>query len=180
MQRMRGFTIIELMVTIAVVGVLVALAAPSFRTMILNQQSEGLGENLVTAFQLARSEAVRRGGFVSVCPANADGTACANAWNNEGVLVIVDSATAPGAGSVVLDSQDDRLRHMDFNNDNAVVTRNGGPTFLRFDGRGMLANSDDPLQLTSHVTGCVGDRQRTLVVNRAGMISIDRSECPGS
>lgn len=162
------------MITIVVLAILVALAAPSFRTMIINQQSEAIGEDLVTAFQLARSEAIKRGGFVTVCPSN-DGTSCGGSWAN-GLMVIVDSATSTG-GSIDLNSQDDRLRYAQIDNDNAVVSTTG-PGFVRYDNRGMMVNSEDPFELTSHVTDCVGERQRVISIGRAGMISMRRNECP--
>lgn len=173
MQRMRGFTLIELMITVIVLGVLVALAAPSFRTMILNQQSEAIGEDIITAFQLARSEAIKRGGFVSVCPTD-DGTSCGGAWQN-GLLVLVDKALSPTA-AVDFEAAD-RQRYTQFSNDNAVIT-SSGPGYVRYDGRGMMVNDDGPFELTSHVTGCVGERQRILTITRAGMISMSRKACP--
>lgn len=176
MQRLRGFTLIELMITIVVLAILVALAAPSFRNMILNQQSEAIGEDLVTTFQVARSEAIKRGGFVTVCPSD-DGASCGGSWGN-GLLVIVDSAVARGS-AIDLDGQGDRLRHTQIANDSAVLSATG-PGFVRYDGRGMMVNSDDPFELTSHVDGCVGDRQRIVSIGRAGMISMRRNECPGS
>lgn len=175
MQRMRGFTLIELMITIVVLAILVALAAPSFRTMILNQQSEAIGEDIITAFQLARSEAIKRGGFVTVCPTD-DGTSCGGDWAN-GLLVVVDNAVSGGA-AVDFD-QADRQRHTQFANDNAVISSTG-PGFLRYDGRGMMVNDTNPLVLTSHVDGCQGERQRIITIGRAGMISMSRNECPGA
>lgn len=58
MRRVLGLTLIELMITIAVVGVLLALAAPSFYEFMLVQRLKGVNAELVTDLQLARSEAV--------------------------------------------------------------------------------------------------------------------------
>jgi len=174
MQRMRGFTLIELMITIIVLGILVALAAPSFRTMIINQQSEAIGEDLVTAFQLARSEAVRRGGFVTVCPSDG-GNGCGGTWA-DGLLVIADSAVGTGA-AIDLADPDDRLRHLQISNDNAVISTTG-PSFVRYDGRGIMVNGTEAFELTSHVADCKGERQRVISVGRAGMVTMHRNECP--
>lgn len=59
-MRRRGFTMIELMVTIAVAAVLVALAAPTFRTYTAKKKVEGALAELATDLQFARSEAVSR------------------------------------------------------------------------------------------------------------------------
>ena len=56
-----GFTLIELMVVVAVAGVLVLMVAPSFRDMIVINRLRGVNAQLVTDLQFARSEAARRG-----------------------------------------------------------------------------------------------------------------------
>jgi type IV fimbrial biogenesis protein FimT len=64
--RLRGFTLIELMIVVAVVAVILTLAAPSFRDMILMQRLRGINAQLVTDIAFARSEAVSRGALVRV------------------------------------------------------------------------------------------------------------------
>lgn len=55
-----GFTLIELMITITVLGVLIAIAAPSFTTMIKAQRVRTLASDLHADLTLARSEAIKR------------------------------------------------------------------------------------------------------------------------
>ena len=64
--RARGLTLIELMIVVLVLGVLVALVAPSMRGMISTQRVRGVNAELVTDLQFARSEAARRNRDVSV------------------------------------------------------------------------------------------------------------------
>ena len=59
-QALRGFTLIEAMVVIAIVGVLLALAAPSMREMIQMRRLRAVKDQLVTDLQYSRSEAVSR------------------------------------------------------------------------------------------------------------------------
>ena len=61
-----GFTIIELMVTIAVAAILLVLAIPNFREALIRSNVTELNNSLIHAFNLARSEAVRRGKRVRV------------------------------------------------------------------------------------------------------------------
>ena len=60
-RHARAFTLIELMVVIAIVAVVLSLAAPSFRKMIEMQRLRGVQDQLVTDLQFARSEAARSG-----------------------------------------------------------------------------------------------------------------------
>ncbi|WAT83519.1 GspH/FimT family pseudopilin [Delftia acidovorans] len=57
-QRPRGFTLIEMMVVVALVAILAALAAPSFIAQIANQRVSSAALELQSLLQLARSEAV--------------------------------------------------------------------------------------------------------------------------
>lgn len=60
--RSRGLTLIELIVVVAVIGVLIAIVAPSFQGMLARQRVEGVNAELVTDLQLARSEVAQRSG----------------------------------------------------------------------------------------------------------------------
>jgi len=62
----RGLTVIELMIVVALLGVLVALVAPSMRGMMTAQRVRGVNAELVTDLQYARSEAARRNQDVGV------------------------------------------------------------------------------------------------------------------
>lgn len=62
----RGLTLVELMIALAIVGLLLTLAAPSFYNYILMQRLKGVSQQLVTDLQFARSEAASRNEFVRV------------------------------------------------------------------------------------------------------------------
>ena len=72
----RGLTIIELIIVVAVLGVLIALVAPSLRSMISAQRVRGVNTELVTDMQHARSEAARRNQDVRVAFQNSSGLSC--------------------------------------------------------------------------------------------------------
>lgn len=65
-RTVRGFTLVELLIAVAVAAVLITLAAPSFRDFILMQRLKGVHAQLVTDLQFARSEAISRGVEVNV------------------------------------------------------------------------------------------------------------------
>lgn len=62
----RGFTAIELMVVVAIVAVLAALAGPSFTPMIERWRVRQTAEALQSSIYLARSEAIKRGGGITI------------------------------------------------------------------------------------------------------------------
>ena len=59
MRRLRGFTLVEALVTISIVAVLVAAVAPSASQMLANMRLRGTSESLLSGLQKARSEAVK-------------------------------------------------------------------------------------------------------------------------
>lgn len=83
-----GFTLVELMITVIIVAVLLVVAVPSFYSIIKNNRLRTQADRLVTTFQLARSEAVKRNIDVIVCPSS-DGSTCAGNFA-EGWLVFAD------------------------------------------------------------------------------------------
>lgn len=66
-----GFTLVELLVTVAIVGFLLAIAAPSLRQITINQGIRTASFDLFSALEYARSEAIKRNTTVSVKPDSA-------------------------------------------------------------------------------------------------------------
>lgn len=75
-DRQSGFTLIELMVAVAVVAILLGLALPSFQGSMRSNRVATTTNELLASFSLARTEAIRGLGPAGVCP-SADGINCA-------------------------------------------------------------------------------------------------------
>ena len=89
--RAGGFTLIELMITIAIVGILTALTLPSFTKSLKNNCMTTTTNNLVTSLQLAKSEAVKRRSTVRV--EAIDASNANNVWGEAGWKVTLPDIT---------------------------------------------------------------------------------------
>ena len=72
MKKIRGFTIIELMVTVAIGDVLVAVAIPSFDPFIKKSRMTAATNELVSALHIARNEAIKSRTVTCFCPSTVD------------------------------------------------------------------------------------------------------------
>ncbi|WP_161937723.1 GspH/FimT family pseudopilin [Aquitalea pelogenes] len=69
-QRQLGFTLVEMMVTVGVGAIMMAVAVPQLRTLVANNKITTEANRIVAGFNYARTEAVRRNQPVYICSAN--------------------------------------------------------------------------------------------------------------
>ena len=92
-----GFTLIEMVVVVAVMAILVTIAVPSFKDMLLGTRVRTTASDLLQAVMLARSEAIKRSASVDVTPA-AGGWA--QGWSVTVGGVTIETHEAPGSVSI--------------------------------------------------------------------------------
>lgn len=80
MHKAKGFTLIELMITLAILGIVLGLAAPAMGDFVVRQRVSSQANELMLALAYARSEAVTRGVDIAVLPAINSGTGWSNGW----------------------------------------------------------------------------------------------------
>ncbi len=116
-QQNHGFTLVEMMATLIISAILLAMAVPSFRTFIVDQRVKGATLELMGALRFARSEAVKRNAAVSVVAADGGWSAGWEVRDGDGAA---RSGKTLSGGSV-------------------GVNEAGGQTSLAFNGQGRLA-----------------------------------------
>jgi type IV fimbrial biogenesis protein FimT len=95
--HMSGFTIVELMITVGVASILLAVAVPSFNQLMVTNRLTTQANDFVSAINFARSEAIKRNASVSLCRVgSATGTTCATSAGNWSNWIVT-----PGGGNVV-------------------------------------------------------------------------------
>lgn len=84
-ENNNGFTLIELIITLTIAGVMLALAGPAMRTFILSQRLTTQANDFIADINFARSEAIKRSGNIGVC-ASSSGSDCSGTWGNGWVV----------------------------------------------------------------------------------------------
>ena len=94
-----GFSLIELMVTISIFAILVAVATPAFISTITGNKLGSARDNLISALQLAKTEAISRNTNVSICPSTDSATCSGSEDWSDGWIIYED--TGVGTNSTV-------------------------------------------------------------------------------
>lgn len=154
----HGFTLVELMVTLAVAAIVVTVAIPSFTTTIQSNRLTVQANDLVTALNLARSEAIKRRATIDVTATDAG-----------------DSGNEWGAGwSVAVSGGGATLRIFDSLGDNTTLDSTNGVATIQYLASGR-ANVTDTLTLCDDRDGETG---RQITILTTGRVTTTTFTCP--
>ncbi|MFN3899031.1 MAG: GspH/FimT family pseudopilin [Alishewanella aestuarii] len=149
-KRHQAFTLVELMVTVAVLAIIIGIAIPSFTEMLRQNTLRSQANELLGIMHYARTEAIKRRVNVSVQITPGNG------WKAE--------VMQPGSTTV--------LRVAD--KTNTSVTLNGSQVSnLVFDIRGRRESADSCYQLSYH------NNYRRLLVEVGGALKVENGQCGG-
>lgn len=154
----RGFTLIELMIVIALVAIVATLAAPSFTNMLARKRVEGVTAELATDFQYAKSEAVGRNADVRVTFVDS------KCYVIHRTSLAVSTCVTTGTGllkTMQLDAES-----------TASIAPNNGLSYVSFEPvRGVATNDASPAGDASiNVTSSVGSWTLRSIVTPLGRV----------
>ncbi|UTW46654.1 GspH/FimT family pseudopilin [bacterium SCSIO 12696] len=149
--KQRGFTLIELMVTVAIFAILVGIGVPAMNNFLNSNRHTAHTSALKQAIQYARSEAVAKNEDVSIC-ASSDGASCTGNWNQGWIVRLVSDGTV--------------LRVWNGLSDNSTLA---GQT-VSFTSRGESSGA-----VTFTITDPSGSHVSNLNVNNVGWVTVSRS-----
>lgn len=165
-RTQSGLTLLELMVAVAVAGIVLTIAVPSFRALIQNNRAVSQANHFVSAINLARSEAVKRSRNAQVCvDTNPATNACEGAdwqagwrvWVDDDRDGVVDAGETllvgePLGGGSTLTSLD-AVTALQYRPSGSLVTALANGTFqLRLPNCSGTANRDITLAPTGRPT----------------------------
>lgn len=86
-MRAHGFTMLELLVTVAVATILITIAIPSFMHMLAANQRQTIVAELISSLTYARSEAIARNVKIEICPGTDTNDCAAGNWDQGWIVV---------------------------------------------------------------------------------------------
>lgn len=152
MNTQKGFTLIELMVTIAVLAVVLSIGIPSFNTLINNNRVASQINRFVVALNYARSEAIKRREDISITAVGGDWS---QGWN-------------------VTDTNANVLRTQEAFRIGSTLT--GTQTSLSYDSRGFLSGG---AALTFNLCNADSQSGRQVSVAPGGRVNVVDLNCGG-
>lgn len=170
MKRHRGFTLIELVTTVAIVGILAGVGTPSMLGFVERQRASAAVGSLMTHMAQARMTAITQCHNAVLCP-SANGRHCdpGHDWSGGWMLFTDEDGNRKpdAAGDVLRVDQDPTSRHL-----RVVSTR--GRQQLRYLPDGRSAGSN----LTVSVCNHRGEVLARVIVNNAGRPRSERPATP--
>lgn len=154
LRRSGGFSLVELMVVLAIATILLTIAIPSFKTFMDRQKVTTVAADLYASVAYTRAEAIRRGARVYLLPK--DGAAWSNGW------VVQTDPADPATIVYSRDAAPTRLQITpSFSPDNSDLS-------LVYDGSGRASSKSSVLARSGSWNIKIDNEQRNLQINAVG------------
>jgi type IV fimbrial biogenesis protein FimT len=175
-RRVRGFTAIELAVTLAIVSVIFAAAAPALADYIRIARVKAATTDLFDAFLLARSEAAKSNSRIVVCK-SADGSACAATGGWEQGWIMFRDTNSNGAR----DPDDPIFLRGESMTGGLRVSGNGSVArYVSYapDGMARLVGGGFQAGTITLCNAAAGDDAREIIINASGRPRVQKTRVP--
>jgi type IV fimbrial biogenesis protein FimT len=178
MKKNSGFTLTELMVTLAIVGIIATVGGPSLKAFIQGSQLVSSSNELISALHVARSEAIKLNSRVTICESS-NGTACATTgdWSNGWIVFVDADGLLDGTGApCTATGTDCLLRIHDSFNDSELTIKgvdNNGAVIssFTFTSRGLPKASNGSAQ-AGVFSVCSPSGSRAVVLGLSGRVRV--------
>ena len=123
--KQAGFSLLELLITVAIISILAMVAAPSFLSMMEIIQTLTLANQLISAFNYARSESVKRRKPVTVCARNTLGNGCSSTDTFINGWIVYEGTTPPTSSTTNLIIGDTQVKagDMELSSSSSTILR---------------------------------------------------------
>lgn len=172
--RHGGFTVLELLVALAVGGVLLLLGLPSYRAWIAEMELRDRVAALVDAMSFARAEAIKRGTRVNLC-ASADAAFCAadGRWEAGWIMFVDANRDGERDDDETLVRVQDRARP-------GITVRGNRPVadYVSYTGMGQTRMANGALQMGTFTVCRQGSHGIDVVLANGGRVRVVRGGPP--
>jgi len=163
-RRQLGFTLVELLVTMAIAAILLAIGVPAMQAFLADQAAAASADELAEGIRLARTEATKRGMSVTICASmdTSNASPSCSGKGDDGWLT----------GWIILDTDGNLIR---VQNPMSSIARvdSGEKSEIQFVSNGMTGSGATTFVLTP-VGESSATRERTIDVNQQGKVKVTK------
>ncbi|MGJ8690152.1 MAG: GspH/FimT family pseudopilin [Gammaproteobacteria bacterium] len=165
MRSIQGFSLVEMILTLAIVGILISLSVPNLTSLLRQNEVSIMQKTLILHVNLAKSSAANSGHIVTLCPSS-NGAECAGSWTQGSMLFIDKNANRR------VDPEDRilRIRRQDISHGKLEWRAFGRRQYLQFNPIGYLLHQNGSFTYCDNSGDPTLTRQ--LVVNSVGRVRI--------
>ncbi|MFK4751050.1 GspH/FimT family pseudopilin [Oceanobacter antarcticus] len=174
-RPLSGFTLIELMVTIAIFGIIMFAAAPSLSSFLSRSELTAEANRFMGALVFARTEAVKRNTNVVLCPSK-DQTSCNSSNWADGWITFQDT---DGSGTLAADSSEEVIKYADAASSVNIYPDSEFAAAIRYKADGNITNNPGKVVICSEQAPAAVNAREVGIASggRTSITATQKSDC---